>query len=111
MIEWHIGDVAIVTGNTDNGQGTYVYTGTTNGNDYTGTTVAADWVILALPGDVVTSVADTVGPTVTTQNIVDAINADTFTDGQILTEAQATRVGSRYSGAGCLLYTSPSPRD
>ena len=99
-ITWHIGDVAIVTGNTDNGQGTYVYTGTTNGNDHEGTTVAADWILLALPGNVVTSVADTVGPTVTTQNIVDAINADTFTDGQILTEAQATRVGSRYSGAG-----------
>ena len=99
-IEWHIGDIAIVTSNTDNGQGTYVYTGTTNGNDFMGTTVAADWVLLALPGNVVTSVADTVGPTVTTQNIVDAINADTFTDGQILTEAQATRVGSRYSGAG-----------
>ena len=99
-IEWHIGDIAIVTTNTDNGQGTYVYQGTTNGNDYTGTTVPADWTILALPGNVVTTVAGTVGPTVTTQNIVDAINDDTFTDGQILTEAQATRVGSRYSGAG-----------
>ena len=105
-IVWHTGDVAIVTGDTDGGQGTYVYTGT---DGTAGTTANADWTMLALPGNAVTSVAGTPGPTVTTQNIVDAINADTFTDGQVLTEAQAGRVASRY--VGCLLYTSPSPRD
>ena len=96
-IIWHTGDVAIVTGDTDGGQGTYVYTGT---DGTAGTTTNADWTMLALPGNAVTSVADTPGPTVTTQNIVDAINANTFTDGQILTEAEAGRVASRYVGAG-----------
>ena len=96
-IVWHTGDVAIVTGDTDNGQGTYVFTGT---DGTAGTTTNADWTMLALPGNAVTSVADTPGPTVTTQNIVDAINANTFTDGQILTEAQAGRIASRYVGAG-----------
>ena len=55
-IVWHTGDVAIVTGDTDGGQGTYVYTGT---DGTTGTTANADWTMLALPGNAVTSVAGT----------------------------------------------------
>ena len=105
-IEWHVGDVAIVmtdanavgTGATRQGRGTYVYTGTEQ--TAPGNTTNNDWTLLQLPETVVTTVAGVAGPTVTTQNIVDAINADSFTGGQILTEAQAMRVASRYSADG-----------
>ena len=107
-VEWHTGDVAIVmedtgavgTGADRQGQGTYVYTGTNQGVGMPAATNNDDWTLLALPGNAVTSVVGVAGPTIETSDIVNAINDDAFIEGQILTEAEASRVASRYMDAG-----------
>ena len=106
-IEWHTGDVAIVTegtGTTNIGRGTYVYTGATNGNDYTGTTVDEDWTLLALPGNVVTMLGTRTG-VISIANVIQDIN-----DGgsQILTDTEYTANAFKYSGAGTPQTTNPS---
>ena len=106
-IEWHTGDVAIVSTGVDpdnTGRGTYVYTGTINGNDYTGTTVDEDWTLLALPGNVVTMLGTRTG-VITIANVIQDIN-----DGgsQILTDAEYTANAFKYSGAGTPATTNPS---
>ena len=75
--QWHQGDVAIVTGiasqspDIDDGEGSYIYTGT---NQTTaGVTTDTDWTQLAVPHSVVTSVAGNAGPTITAQQLADAV--------------------------------------
>ena len=79
--EWHIGDIGIITGGmnpldaTDDGEGTYVYIGSTSGNDHTGTTVTDDWRLLRVPHGVIQMVAGHPGPVVTSEQIADAIDS------------------------------------
>ena len=71
-VAWHVGDVAIITG--ADGRGTYVYDGSTNGDNHTGVTVDADWTILVTATNV--SFADITGTATVTQ-IPAAIARDT----------------------------------
>ena len=95
-VTWHRGDVAIVTGGT--GQGTYVYTGTNQ--TAPAATVDASWTMLALPGNVVTTVAGISGPTVGAAPLANAIAPEISLNelGDVTAPSPATTNVLRWNG-------------
>ena len=125
-ITWHVGDVAIITGDAE--LGTYVYDGSTSGATdagHTGATVDADWTLLRtptatnLPASAIASgtfddarIAATIArtnqlPTVVAGGGINVAQDSSGTSVQYTISSNATAPAFRFAQTAAIVSTSP----